>query len=155
TRSTSIVHSLSAAAIAPTAASTGASTAPMTPTVSGNSTTVCPSCLMMTRRTLPSWTSRRTASTSCSPATLNDSVKVFSAITLSGVIYEQLHPAVRSGSAGDELDDVVHVEWLGHDAKRAQLQRAGNHLRCAERRHHDHGSVGRQISNGLEQREIV
>src|SRR4029077_5503781 len=76
TRSTSTVHSFSAAAIAPTAASTGASTAPITPMVSGNSTIVLPSCLMMTRRTLPSWRSRFTASTSCSPATLNESVYV-------------------------------------------------------------------------------
>src|SRR6185312_5937633 len=73
-RSTSTVHSLTAAAMAATAASTGASTAPMTPIVSGNSAMVWSPCLMITRRTLPSCRSFLTASTSCWPATLNDSL---------------------------------------------------------------------------------
>src|SRR4029077_12731862 len=82
-RSTSIVHSVRTAAMAPTAASTGAITAPTTPTLSGNSATVRPSCCLMTmRRTLPSCTSVLTASTSWSAATLNDSLNVEVSIPL-------------------------------------------------------------------------
>src|SRR5437762_2228403 len=59
-------------------ARTGANTVPTTPTVSGNSATVRPSCLMITRRTLPSWTIFFTQSTSWSAVTLIVSLKVFS-----------------------------------------------------------------------------
>src|SRR5262249_52626786 len=75
-RSTSIVHSFMNAAIAPMAASTGARTVPMTPTVSGNSAMMRSPCLMVTRRTLPSWMILFTASITWPPATLNDSVNV-------------------------------------------------------------------------------
>src|SRR5512139_1815452 len=58
------------AAIAPTAASTGAATVPTTPTVSGNSATGRSPCRITIRRTLPSWISSLTLLSSSSPSTL-------------------------------------------------------------------------------------
>ena len=72
-RSTSIVHSVTRAAIAPTAASGGARAAPTTPTVSGNSAIVRPSCLMITRRTFPSRMRLLNVSSSSVPLALIDS----------------------------------------------------------------------------------
>src|SRR5206468_4363793 len=70
-RSTSIVHSVSRAAAAPSAARPGAATAPTRPTVIGNSATVREPCRMITRRTLPSWMSFFTNLSRSSPFTLN------------------------------------------------------------------------------------
>src|SRR6185503_10884221 len=69
-RSTSIVHSVSRAARAPTAASEGAARAPTTPTVTGNSTTVREPCLITMRRTLPSCRISLTRRSRSSPVTL-------------------------------------------------------------------------------------
>ena len=56
-RSTAMVQRVTSAAIAPMAASCGASRTPTTPIVSGSSTRVRSSCLMMMRRTLPCYNS--------------------------------------------------------------------------------------------------
>src|SRR6185503_8693165 len=74
---TSMVHLESTAASAPTAARMGANTAPTTPTVSGNSATRRPSCLITMLRALPSSRIFFTWSSSCAPSTLNDSQAVF------------------------------------------------------------------------------
>src|ERR1035441_8082713 len=74
TRSTTMVKCARCAAIAPTAASIGAATAPMAATVRGISTKVWPcSSRMMMRRMLPAWISSWTLSTSSLPRTLNSS----------------------------------------------------------------------------------
>jgi hypothetical protein len=60
--------------MAPTAAKTGAKTAPTTPTVKGNMTKVLPLLsLIVIRRTLPSFINCLTLDKSWSPFTLNDS----------------------------------------------------------------------------------
>lgn len=76
-----MVHSATRATMAPMAATTGASRAPTTPTVRGNSATVFPSLSdIVIFRTLPSLMTFFTFSMMPSPLILNDSFLVASSI---------------------------------------------------------------------------
>src|SRR3954469_23188619 len=104
-----MVQSFNSATSAPIAASTGASAAPTTAAVSGNSATVRPSCWMTTRRILPSRIRLRILSATDSLPALNDSHRVFSAIFTSALerstmLRRPLIASDREGlSKGDQL----------------------------------------------------
>jgi hypothetical protein len=84
--STTMLQSVTSAAMAPIAAQTGRSAAPTRPSVSGTSIKAFPSSfLMMRRRMLPSCTSYFAFASKLSPLTLYSSVRTFSSVIVSSV----------------------------------------------------------------------
>ena len=56
---------------------------------------------------------------------------------------------------GNERGQIMDFEWLAHDAKCAEVQRAFHDFRCAERRHQDDLRVRNVTADRGEQSEVV